>query len=135
MKEKKKIVFDASAIMRWVQEEKGFKRVKEYIQQAQQGQLSCFINQFNLAEVYCVLIKRLGLRAADTFLRNFEVIGVEIILPVDNILWEASRIKSKHQIPFADALVVSSALTKKATILTSDLDFKRVAKTVHVEWL
>ena len=48
---------------------------------------------------------------------------------------EAARIKATHSISYADCFVVATALKKDAAIVTGDPEFKKVQKTVEIEWM
>ena len=48
----RKVLFDASAILKWLQMEAGGGKVKRLIRKAERGKMAACMSQVNLAEVY-----------------------------------------------------------------------------------
>jgi len=69
---------------------------------------------------------------------------LEVILPslpiliksnsFDHVI-EASKIKARYPLSFADCFAVATAVRENAAILTGDPVFKHVQKLVEIEWL
>ncbi len=53
----------------------------------------------------------------------------------DQALSEASKIKARYPISYADCFAVATALRENATIVTGDPEFKTVQKLVEIDWL
>ncbi|MBZ0108131.1 MAG: hypothetical protein K8F52_05645 [Candidatus Scalindua rubra] len=62
-------------------------------------------------------------------------------LPITNIgnslqyVIEASKIKAKHPMSYADCFVVATTLKEKVAIITGNPEFKLVENIVNLEWL
>ena len=52
-----------------------------------------------------------------------------------NEVIEASKIKAKYPISYADSFTVSTACKEGAVVITGDSEFKLVEKIVTVDWL
>jgi len=131
----KPILFDSHAIVKWVQKEKGFQKVKSLVTACRDQSLRGYINQINLGEVYYLIIRRAGLSEAKTFLENFFRLSIEVVLPDSDLIWEAAEIKARFSISYADCFAAATALRFKASILTGDPEFKKLGDLVIVEWL
>lgn len=64
----KKVVFDAHAILTWMQAEKGHQKVKSLIMSCKDKSLHGYMSQINLGEVYYKTIRVVGVAEAKKFL-------------------------------------------------------------------
>lgn len=135
MKSTKRILFDSHAILRWVQKEAGYKKVKSMIVACREKSMTGYMSQINLGEVYYKTIRVVGLDEARGFLENFFRLPINLILPDSELIWKASEIKAAYPISFAGCFAAATALRYEAVILTGDPDFKKIASIVSVEWL
>ena len=135
MKLMKRILFDAHAIMKWTQKEKGYQKVKTLIIACRDKSTVGYMNQINLGEVYYKTIRAIGLDKGKEFLENFLRLPIKIILPDSDLIWHASEIKAEYPMSYADCFAVATALKFNAAILTGDPEFKKTEKIVSVEWL
>lgn len=131
----KRILFDSYAVLKWIQSETGYKKIKSYISACQAKTITGFINQVNLGEVYYKSIRTAGIERAKDFLENFYRLEIRIIVPDSDLIWKAAEIKAEYSISYADCFAVATALKFKATILTGDPEFKKVKKIIPVEWV
>lgn len=135
IKSTKRVVFDSHAILKWTQQESGFRKVKSYLEACRDKSLTGYMNQINLGEVYYKTIRAVGIDRARDFLENFFRLPITIVVPGSELIWQASEIKAEHSISYADCFAVATALTYTAPILTGDPEYKKVEKIVSVEWL
>jgi len=131
----KRILFDAHAILRWTQKERGYQKVKSLLIACREESALGYMNQINLGEVYYKTIRAIGLEEAQKFLENFLRLPLSIILPDSELIWKASEIKAEYAISYADCFAAATAIRYKATILTGDPEFKKIESLVSVEWL
>ena len=128
MKLMKRILFDAHAIMKWTQKEKGYQKVKTLIIACRDKSTVGYMSQINLGEVYYKTIRVVGLDRAKEFLENFLRLPIKIILPDSDLIWHASEIKAEYPMSYADCFAVATALKFNAAILTGDPEFKKNRK-------
>ena len=131
----KRILFDAYPILKWVQKERGYQKVKSLLIDCRNQSALGYINQINLGEVYYKTIRAVGLEEAKNFLENFFRLPLTTILPDSELIWSASEIKAEYSISYADCFAAATALRYKATILTGDPEFKKIESLVSIEWL
>jgi len=131
----KRILFDAHAILKWTQKEKGYQKVKSILVECRNQSVLGYMNQINLGEVYYQTIRVVGLDEARKFLENFSRLPISIIPPDSELIWKASEIKAEYSIAYADCFAAATALRHEAAILTGDPEFKKIASFVQVEWL
>ena len=129
------ILFDAYAVLVYVQDEAGASRVEEVLVEAGGGQRRALIQKINLGEVFYQTIRRIGEEEAGRFLEMFRELPVEIVDPVDDLIWSACRIKAAHPISLGECFAVATAKREGAVVLTGDPEFEKVAGLVEIEWL
>jgi len=131
----KRCVVDASALLRWFDDGPGAIRIEELVVQAASGAMQISVSAVNWGEVYYVIARKHGERQAESFSANFHNLPVHIV-PADSPRAERAGIfRHKFSIPYADAFAASLAASERATLVTSDYDFTRVADAVAVEFL
>jgi predicted nucleic acid-binding protein len=131
----KQIVFDAHAILKWTQQEAGYKKVKSMMIDCREGSLNGYMCWINLGEVYYKTIRAAGLDGAKTFLENFQRLPLQLVLPDSELIWSASEIKAEYPISYADCFAAATALRFNALIVTGDPDFKKLRTIIDIEWL
>ena len=135
MKSTKRILFDSYAILKWVQKEAGYDKVKSMLTACREKSITGYMSQINLGEVYYKTISAVGLDEARAFLENFFRLPINLILPDSELIWKASEIKATYPISYADCFAAATALRYQAAILTGDPEFKKLKRMVSVEWL
>ena len=131
----KPILFDSHAVLKWVQKEKGYQKVRSLLTACRDQSLKGYMNQINLGEVYYLVIRRSGLPEGKIFLENFLRLPIEMVLPDSDLIWKAAEIKARHPISYADCFAAATAIRFQASILTGDPEFKKLGDLVQVEWL
>lgn len=135
-------VLDASAVLRFMDREPGFDRIRLLLHDAVQGKNQILLSAVNWGEIVAVLLKKSG-ASAEAILSNLAALPITIV-PVDTMAAsQAGRFKWKYNIPYADAFAGALALactdTQKAdhiTLITADYDFKSLPKgTIRIEFL
>ena len=94
------------------------------------------MNAVNVGEVFYVLSRQRGDRAAEYFL--------SVVLPglpigvidnsFDNVM-EAARLKAKHALSFADCFAAATAIRENAVLVTGDPEFRKLGRVLTVEWI
>lgn len=131
----KRILFDAHAILKWTQKEKGYQKVKSLLVECRNQSVLGYMNQLNLGEVYYKTIRAVGLEEAKKFLENFFRLPISIILPDSELIWKSSEIKAQYSISYADCFAAATALQHGAAILTGDPEFKKIESLVSIDWI
>ena len=123
---------DAWAILAFLQgEEPAASRVREVIEDAQEGTARLFISIVNIGEVYYRIGKLRSPKEADSVLKDLSLLPIDIIPAEDGTVLAAARLKMTHILSYADAFAAVTAQQKNAILLTGDpelLDLKRVVK-------
>jgi len=131
----KNIVFDAHALLKFLQDEDGADKIEKFLLSSRKGDLNAFMSEINLGEVYYKTIRRVGLESARNHLEYFFELPIQIIAPSSDIILSASEIKAEHAISYADCFAVATALKVAESIVTGDPEFKKVEHLVQIIWV
>ena len=129
---KKKKVLDSFALLAYLKMEGKYKKVKDLLASDE----VLFMNDINVGEAFYVLAKERGFEKAEYFVNTvLPNLPIEVVPNALQDVLEAARIKATHSISYVDCFVVATALKKDAAIVTGDPEFKKVQKTVEIEWM
>ena len=129
---KKIKVLDSFAILAYLKMEGKYKKLKDLLASDE----DLFMNDINVGEAFYVLAKERGVEKAEYFVNTvLPNLPIKLVPNALQDVLEAARIKATHSISYADCFVVATALKKDAAIVTGDPEFKKVQKTVQIEWM
>ena len=131
----KTYLFDAFPLLCWLQEESDHKKVDELLNQAEEGKVSICIQMVNLGEVFYSVCGITDSEEAEEILAKIRMLPISIVSASDSLVIEASRIRGKYPISYANAFTVATAIQTEATILTTDSEYMAVSHLVQIEWL
>jgi uncharacterized protein len=130
---KKKRLLDSFALLAYLKKENNWQRIKDLLSSSENPVL---MNDVNVGETYYILARERSMEQADAFL-DVILPSLPIIIRSNSFehVIEASKIKARHPLSFADCFAVATALREKAVIVTGDPEFKQVRNLVDIEWL
>jgi len=132
---KKKRLLDSFAILAYLKKENNYQKVVKLLS-SNPKECSVIMNEINIGESYYIISRERGREQADYFVETvLPNLPVAVIPNSFEQIIEASRIKAKYPISYADCFAVATAVREKATIVTGDPEFKKVKDLVEVEWL
>jgi PIN domain nuclease of toxin-antitoxin system len=131
-----KYILDACALIAITNKEPGCEFVHSIITLANQGKVELFMNKLNLFEVHYGFAKPNGMKHADRIVAGFRKQAIKIIDDIsDEVMREASRLKTKHSMSLGDAILVGQASVLKASVVTADHgDFDKVEANENIKF-
>jgi ribonuclease VapC len=132
---KKKSLLDSFAILAWIQDEKGAQQVEELLYLAQDHKEELLLNIINLGEVFYRCARVRDISFAQDILEQLRLLPIKIYPCPNDLVLEASEIKAKYPIAYADAFAAATALRESARVVTGDPDFKLLDQIIEIEWL
>jgi predicted nucleic acid-binding protein len=132
---KKKSLLDSFAILAWIQDEKGAQQVEDLLYRAQDHKEELLLNIINLGEVFYRCARVRDIPFARNILEKLRLLPIKIYPCANDLVLEASEIKAKHPIAYADAFAAATAVRENARVVTGDPDFKHLDKIIEIEWL
>jgi predicted nucleic acid-binding protein len=127
---------DASAVLRYLDDEAGSDRVAEIIKLHLDGSCSAIVSAVHWGEIAGVICKVRGRSAMDLVLARLENFGLDIVPVSAERAVRAALIKLNTKIPYADAFGVELAAdSSDHALVTADFDLKPASKDVKIEFL
>ena len=129
-------IFDAWAVVAWLEKESGYLRVSELLEKAGNREIRLTMSIVNFGEVFYRTGKLYGIAEATRTERKIRALPINIIAPVEETLvMRAAYLKAQYPISYADAFAAALTEEEKAILITGDHNFKRVEKKIKIEWL
>lgn len=136
----KRYVLDASALMAFFEREPGADQVEALIRSAS-SERPVLMSVVNWGEVYYSIWRKYGEEAADRKADEIARLPIEVVeadMPQARL---AASFKARlprpsrgHKLPYADAFAAALALTRKASLVTADKDFKAIERHLSIDW-
>ena len=128
-------VLDASALMAYFEKEPGYEKVQKLLTEAAVGDRKLFLSTVNWGEVYYVTHRTHGASEANHVAHIIDTFPVELVDVDIDIAKQAALFKVSHKLPYADCFAAALAKTHKATLMTTDKDFKPLEEEIKIHWL
>jgi uncharacterized protein with PIN domain len=127
-------VVDSWAILALLQDEPSAPLVEQILFDANAGTLELVMSWYNVAETFYTLAKRQGPDAAEEFLSRLPSLSIRVVLPDEDGIISAARIKAAHPVAFGDAFAIALAQAENASVITGDNEIRRCG-VVPVHWI
>jgi ribonuclease VapC len=127
-------VVDSWALVAWVQEEPGGRAVDAFLLKADAGKLQLLMSWYNVAETFYTIAKRKKLAIAEEFLTRLPSLPIRLIVPDEEGIIAAARVKASHPVALGDAFAIALAQSEGASVITGDPEIRR-SKLVPVDWV
>jgi predicted nucleic acid-binding protein len=131
----KNYVFDASALIRYFQNDPGAARVEQLIKDAVTAGQTLLISAANWGEVYAVILRLRGPDAAQLLKSKLKGLSIAPLPVTPELAIAAAEIRVRHQLPLLDSFAAALAIAHHATLVTSDTDFQKIARRIPILWL
>lgn len=129
------LLFDSSALLRFLQKEPGSERVRDLLKQARKHATPCFLNVINFGEILYITQRRFGVRARMGVFVGVQQMGMLILPCPDSLVYAAAELKATYAMSYADCFAVATAMKKEACVVTGDPEFRQVEHIIKVEWI
>lgn len=131
----KTYVLDASAILDFVENGPGADRVAFLLKDASEQNSTLLVSVVNWGEVFYCLWQKKGEDTARKTTASLLRLPIILVAVDETLAIQAGEIKVRHKIPYVDCLAASLAMSRHAALVSSDRDFEKLGRAVHVLWL
>ena len=131
----KTYVFDASALFAFLQHTAGGPKVSELFKEATKLRVRILMSAVNYGEVYGRVLRDAGMVAAARARTAVTTLPIQMVDATPDRALRAAETKVTHRLDYADSFAAALALEHKATLVTSDSDFRKLGHGVGVVWL
>ena len=128
-------VLDSYSLIAYFEAEAGAETVAAALKNARDSGISLLLNVVNWGEVYYITLREAGCERADEVAQVISSLPIEIVIPDLDLTREASRLKSRGGIAYADCFAAALAKVRKAELMTGDPEFRRLEDVVTIFWI
>ena len=89
----------------------------------------------NAGEVYYMLARKHDAKTAEEFLIRLPSLPIRLVLPEEEDIIAAAKLKSAYRISYADAFAAALGIKENAAVITGDPKLRDLAGVVAVEWI
>jgi predicted nucleic acid-binding protein len=118
----------------WVRDEPAADAVDSFFLDADDGRVRLLMSALNVGETYYILAKRHNLTVAEQFLKRLPSLPVHIVVPDQDGILAAARVKASHAIAYGDSFAIALAIAEKASVITGDEEIRQCG-LVPVDWV
>lgn len=126
-------VLDASAILRFADNEAGVDRVAELAKLAARNQVELHVSAVNWGEVILAHLRAYGSQDNADMMRS--VLPFQLRAADEQQCERAAHVRYRYKVPYADAFVAVLADELSATLVTADYDFEKMGRNLKIEFL
>jgi predicted nucleic acid-binding protein len=130
----KTYVFDASALFIFLEKKAAAQKVGELLKEAMRGRAGILMSTANCGEVYGRILREHGQDRATATMSAIHPLPIQIMDVTQQRAFRAAELKVKYKLYYVDSFAAALAIEHKATLVTSDTDFRRIS-SVTVMWL
>jgi predicted nucleic acid-binding protein len=131
----KTYVFDASALFAFLRDRPGASKVEELLTEARRGRARVLMSAVNYGEVYGKILRDSGPAQAVTAVHAVSPLPIEVLDATSPRAFRAADVKAKYKLYYVDSFAAALAIEHKATLVTSDSDFRKLVHAFPVVWL
>ena len=126
---------DASALLRFLDDEAGSLKVSEILNLHVEGDCAVIVCALHWGEMAGILYRRDGRKELDRVLSRLSSLGIEMIPASQERAVRAAILKVELKIPYVDAFGVELAENVPCTFVTADYDLKLAANRAEILFL
>jgi len=131
----KTYVFDASSLFAFLRDKPGAAKVSGILEDARRGRARILISSVNYGEVYGLILRSYGPESARAAIHAVSPLPIEVPDTTPHTACNAADAKAKYKLYYVDAFAAALAIEYKATLVTSDADFRKLGHSFPVVWL
>jgi predicted nucleic acid-binding protein len=131
----KTYVLDASALLALLEGKPDAIKVKRILQEAMRERAVVLMSAVNYGEAYGTIRRVHGQDRALATMNALQPLPIQIVAADTQRCCRAAEIKNRYKLYYADSFAAELALERKATLVTSDSDFRRIGRGSLILWL
>jgi predicted nucleic acid-binding protein len=128
-------VLDSYAILALLGGETSGEVVADLLRQAGEEKIPLLMTWINVGEVAYIVERRWGKSRMYETVATLEETEIEIVPVGRELALAAASVKAGQALAYADAFAAALALTRNATLVTGDPEFRALEPQLTVRWL
>src|SRR5205823_14910876 len=101
-------------------------KVNGLLKEALRGRADILMSAVNYGEVYGGMLREYGLDRAVATMSAVHALPIRLMDATPQRAFRAAEVKSKYKLYYVDSFAAALAIEYKATLVTSDSDFRRL---------
>ena len=131
----KTYVLDASALFAYLRSRPGAPKVNELLKEAIRGRAKLLMSAVNYGEVYGRILRDYGYEQALSATHAVSPLPIDMLEASPQRARRAADVQAKYKLYYVDSFAAALAIEHKATLVTSDSDFRKLGHGFPVVWL
>ena len=131
----KTYVFDASALFAYLQNKPAATKVNELLKEATRDRADILMSALNFGEVYGGILRAYGQDRATATINAVKPLPIRLCDATPARAFHAAEVKSRYKLYYVDSFAAALAIEYKATLVTSDSDFRKLGHGFPIVWL
>lgn len=131
----KAYVLDTWAVIAYLEDEPSASKIANLIASAHEEEIPLYMTVVNVGEVWYTIAREISEEDANASVKELRDLRIQF----ENVDWEltreAARFKSRHKMSYADCYAAALARSKKADLVTGDVEFKQIEKAINIQWV
>ena len=128
-------VLDTFAIIAHFEAEVGGEKVKDLLKQSEDGDIFLAMSLINIGEMVYMLKRHQGLDKAQAALDDLRSFPITFYEATEERILAAAWLKAEYPISYAYAFAAALAQELGASLVTGDLEFKKIKQNLSLVWL
>ena len=134
-KKAKAYVLDTWAVIAYLEDEPSGEQVEDLIATAHEEQIPIYMSVVNVGEVWYTVAREVSEEEANASVKVLSDLRIQFENADWNLTQEAARFKSQNKMSYADCYAAALAKSKKANLITGDVEFKQLEQAVNIQWV
>jgi len=131
----KTYVFDASALFVFLQKKPAATKINELLKETLRGRTEILMSAVNYGEVYGGILRQHERDRAIATMSAVYALPIRLMDATPQRAFHAAEVKSMYKLYYVDSFAVALAIEHKATLVTSDSDFRALGHGFPIVWL
>jgi predicted nucleic acid-binding protein len=131
----KTYVLDASALFVFLQNKATAGKVNQLLKEAVRGRAEILMSVVNYGEVYGAIQREHGPDRAAATMNAVQPLPIRLVDATPPRAVHAADVKAKYKLYYVDSFAAALAIEYKATLVTSDSDFRKLGHGFPMVWL
>jgi len=128
-------VLDSYSLIAYLEGEEGAEKMIEIFRVARDCGRPLLLGTVNWGEVYYITLREAGRDKAEEVAHLISTLPIQII-PADlDLAKEAAEFKAVKKMSYAACFAAALAKTRKAELVTGDIEFRQVETEVKIQWI
>ena len=132
---KSKWVLDAHGLMQFLENERGYEKVKSILEESIQEGEFLLMSVVNFGEIYYITLRECGLAKTieiEAVIRHLPIELIAVDLELSKI---AAEFKAIKRMSYPDCFAAALAKKHHAKVITGDREFQQVEDEIEIFWV